>query len=469
MRDQQQPSTGEEFTAAEHETFDAWTAPEPPADFAARVMTRAAPDEETRIGGRRPWVAVAAAGIAALIAVGGIRLLSAGGEAANGRHHSLTRMTLSLGKRAVVVSEPETELEWTIAADGTADVKQSSGNAFYRVEPGGKFVVHTPEGEVRVAGTCFRVEVEDMSLIHAGLVGAVAGAAITGTVLVSVYEGKVVTSSQLGTLAVEAGESARLAAARPPEPLAPRMPGPKTSAAPRALGESIEDSKSTIAPESMTSAQLAASHRALAKEANTLRQEVAALRAKLDQADTKPREVKTYDLSHEELVQMADHCELRWDMQPLRGSGGESVPADLVEKLHLSDDEIQTVQRVMKADHLRVVKELAALYTEITGDSSVGSVAPMSMFEEINDKAPKGEISRVFQKLARERAGLEPAPQDLKGTSAWERAYRLVTSAGDKLEAGIAAELGPAVAHSVRDLHQGFGAKSRNQVGCPKG
>src|SRR5205085_2215865 len=105
----------------------------------------------------------------------------------------------------------------------------------------------------------------------------------------------------------------------------------------------------------------------------------------------------------------------------------------------------------------------------VTGDTAAGSLAPMSMFEEINDKAPEGEIQRVFQRLSRERAGLEMPPADLKGTSAFERLYRMVTTSGDALESAIGKELGPETARAYRDLHDGFGSKSRSSSGCPKG
>jgi hypothetical protein len=77
-------------------------------------------------------------------------------------------------------------------------VEQASGDVFWRVEPGERFVVRTPAGEVTVKGTCFRVRVLS--------VGAAAAAALA----VAVYEGKVGVSRAGVQVDLVAGESATL-------------------------------------------------------------------------------------------------------------------------------------------------------------------------------------------------------------------------------------------------------------------
>lgn len=115
--------------------------------------------------------------------------------------------------------EPGSEVRWTLAGDGNATVNQSQGNVFYRVERGGRFLVETPAGSVRVLGTCFRVEVDEMKPLKAGMVGAVAGATLAAAALVTVYEGRVVAASSGTERTVEAGEVARVSSESVPTSL----------------------------------------------------------------------------------------------------------------------------------------------------------------------------------------------------------------------------------------------------------
>jgi hypothetical protein len=207
----------EEFSSEERAALDAWTADAPPSDFAERVIAR---DVEARAFQRRRTIAiaalggVAAAGVVAAVLVHGLASRSAF-ERSVGDHLSSVRASVRMGGRAIAVSEPGTSLRWSIERDGTGEVEQSSGSAFYRVEPGGAFIVKTPVGHVRVVGTCFRVEVEDMGSAKIGIAAA-AGAAIASAVIVTVYEGKVVTASPEGEVALAAGEAARMKAGGAP-------------------------------------------------------------------------------------------------------------------------------------------------------------------------------------------------------------------------------------------------------------
>ena len=111
---------------------------------------------------------------------------------------------LSLGGRGVAVTEGPTSLEWSVGWSGAAVIRQKTGSVFYRVEPGARFEVLTPAGTVRVRGTCFRVEVNPMS-IKATALSMMGSAAVASAATVMVYEGAVEVDSGAETKAVKAG------------------------------------------------------------------------------------------------------------------------------------------------------------------------------------------------------------------------------------------------------------------------
>src|SRR4029079_5784500 len=94
------------------------------------------------------------------------------------------RTTTRIGARGVAVVEPASDLTWNVDDRGAARVDQRTGNVFYRVEHGAPFIVHTPAGDIRVTGTCFRIEVDSMNtkqkMIASGLTGAALSSAGLG-------------------------------------------------------------------------------------------------------------------------------------------------------------------------------------------------------------------------------------------------------------------------------------------------
>lgn len=440
----------------------AWPTLTPPPGFAEQVLARAErPPGQLRRRSIAPWL-LAAAALLALIS----RFVSL---PTSGHHLASMRQTLELGARAVAVVEPDSEISWAISAAGRTVVEQKSGAAFYRVEPGGDFVVHTSEGDLRVVGTCFRVEVTQVKAMSAGAAGAAVGAAVAALLTVTVYEGRVVVDASGGaSTAIAPGETARIQRGKAPElsgaALAlstPRAPAAAASA-PASAGSIA---KTAQLPAGLTPEQLYQAHGKLAEEADGLRQKVAALEQKLGQTTQKSREHKTYDLTPEELKEMADRCELRWDVPGLGPEPQQLGPKD-AESLHVAEEERATINRIMKDNHERLTKQIAAIYVEATGDTSTGSLATQAMMQEIFDKAPKGEESQLHQRLAQERAGLIPPKAD-GAMSPQEKLLRLLSTAGDGLQSELAKELGPATAQSLRDQHEGWGSRSRSRTNCP--
>jgi hypothetical protein len=237
--------------------------PEPPRDLAARVLARlheAAP-AVTRELALVPALPAAAAvahpaplsrpsWTRARVAVAVVAALAAGvtlwvRRAPNPNTGVAFRRadaaeTIAIGARAAAAVEVATELGWTARAQDVR-VEQRRGAVVYRVEKGGPFRVVTAAGEVEVTGTRFRV--------------AAAFASIP-TTDVHVLEGGVRVTSGGVTLALVAGQGARLVrgqapalnvaappsaappsapAERPPAPITPTPPPSRAAQRPAAL------------------------------------------------------------------------------------------------------------------------------------------------------------------------------------------------------------------------------------------
>jgi hypothetical protein len=107
-----------------------------------------------------------------------------------------------------------------------------------------------------------------------------------------------------------------------------------------------------------------------------------------------------------------------------------------------------------------------SLYIEITNDAAGADVLSTAAMEnEIEAKSPRGEAAAIRQKIARERAGLQPPPTDLSKTSPLERYLRTKYQLGDQAEAGIAKRLGADRAREIRG--DGWGNRG-DSSGCPE-
>jgi hypothetical protein len=183
----------------------AWPAQEPPPGFADRVLeasrrphsgtTSAAIDRDAgRSDLRRSRGRHIAAGVvfAAAMAAGVAFSVHLRRTHQRGDVVAEARRELRVGTRAVAVLERGAHVAWT-----EDSVEQASGDVFWRVDPGARFAVRTPGGEVAVRGTCFRVRV------------LAAGTAAAAAVVVGVYEGRVAVTRGAATLELSAGEAAR--------------------------------------------------------------------------------------------------------------------------------------------------------------------------------------------------------------------------------------------------------------------
>ena len=203
----------------------------PPAGFAERVTEawqreRASGDAEPALPSRRPSRLRRAArfglaaGLAAAVALAAEQTLV---MPTAGFAEATTRLEVAIGGRAVAALEPGAALAWDVGLLGDARVEQERGRAFYRVDRGGPFVVHTPAGEVHVTGTCFSVEVDQMSseaaFLRSTTKGALTSALATALVIVTVHEGRVVLGGPTHEVELELGQRARLVVGQAPERL----------------------------------------------------------------------------------------------------------------------------------------------------------------------------------------------------------------------------------------------------------
>jgi hypothetical protein len=503
MADRNAPSSsdGEPLPADVAAELAGWATSEPPAGFVDRVVAAArgptAPRAALR---RRPLAAVIAAvlGVAASL----VLLRGSPGSPDEGARVVVRRETLALGRRGVAVAEAGTELTWAISASGAAEVHQSRGDAFYRVEPGGPFAVETPHGRILVTGTCFRVEILDMTASRPTWSGGVVGAALAPTVVISVYEGRVRVVNARGQADARAGDRIALGAGAGPARLDPGAAPPAAAA--------LE----TPPPESATVAELR-------QRDQSHRGEIALLRARVHGLETgaaapepaappdhRAGQRKIIDIPPDELAAMARSCEIRFDV-PGYGIEPRLMTDRAAAAFHLSADERAIYDQAVRAQNPQYMAALRALYQELVGGDSENLDAP-ALVVEIMQKSPSSDVQAARKRLAEERGGLAAPPADPRNRSVnrsvdrsvdrsadrsvdrsvdrsadrsadrsvdrcvdrsvdrsvIERLFRLESAAGTALEQRLATELGADRAHQIRAAGW-VGGDDSILYGCP--
>jgi hypothetical protein len=155
-----------------------------------------------------------------------------------------------------------------------------------------------------------------------------------------------------------------------------------------------------------------------------------------------------FDLSQEELADMAKNCEIRYDI-PGYGLEPRLMTDKIAAASNLSADERAVYDQTVRKENDRYMTALRGLYQELTGGDP-DNLEPNALFTEILRKSPTVDVVAARKRLAAERAGLAPAPADARGQSVIERLFRLQSSAGPSREQLLAAELGPDKAHQIR-------------------
>jgi hypothetical protein len=440
---------------------NAFVADEPPAGFAERVAGAWDEERTTRPPRRRGFSIVVGALTLAAAAAMLLWLRLPPAATATGDREVSERTSFEVGRRATAVAEPGAALSWRVATDGTARVEQRAGDVFYRVEKGGPFVVSTTAGDVTVLGTCFRVEVQAMD--RKAVMAAGAGALAATTILVSVYEGRVLLANEHGRVEVAAGERGAAHGGSTPS---------RSDAAEAA--KKLAALQAAAAP--LPPPAAGASRDELLKRDTAQREELAKLRAQvaaLESSSIAPYDRKSgeafFNPSKDELLAMAKECKLKWD-SPSLSLTPETMGDKTAHELGVSDEERRQYNHVMSEFDAKMIAQLRALYVEVTGDKAgADTLTPQAMETEIRSKVPDAVAQDAYWRLSHERAGLVAAPADARNAPAIERFLRLETSAGDEFERELGGAIGPDRARALRSEHGGWGSRSVSSSDCPAG
>jgi hypothetical protein len=386
--------------------------------------------------------------IAGAAAAAAVLALRSPHRAASGTVIAAQRTTTALGARGIAVAEPATELAWRVADSGATDITQRTGNVFYRVERGGSFVVHTPAGDVRVTGTCFRVEVQAMTPNQKLLIAGLSGAAIASTVLVTVYEGHVIAETRSARTELAAGSQATLRGSDP------------SIVAGATLATPTDDTHATRD-------QLLARTQLQQAELSQLRARVVQLEKTAASPDGEAKDVPEpgrvwHDPSPDKLAEWVATCHVRTDEPALDRFTPLTEPD---RDRGITASEIGDYNAALTEVQKRWKDLTRSLYVETTGDTvGADALSNEAMRRELEDKSPRGEINLILQRISQERAGLVAPPADPSKTSTLERLMRAYVQLGDQSEAALAKRLGPQRAHAIR----GEGWDGRMEQGrCP--
>ena len=401
-----------------------WPAPEPRPDFVARVIARL---DHAEPAGRAPaparrWLVPVLAALSALAVAAAVVLwltrapavAPAARAPAQGAVTATAYTSVALGGRGVVVAHPGAVLTWTVGADGAATVEQVAGEAFFRVERGGAFVVRTPTGEVRVTGTCFTVTVDEQ------------------LTTVVVHEGSVELADATTTVALAPGERGHLGGAAPARRrpadavtarvVSPDHPGPATPAPQGRRGDCF--------------------------------------------CFSDPRHLEA---DARLLDEWAALCRVRADLPPF---GVDSDLADIeaaADQLGLAGGERASFRAAALELTSASLVRLRDVYVAATGDDDgAASLDPDAMAEQIVRTATLGEDARLRATLSQERAGHVAPPTDTGQMSPFEEMIRLTLAAGDDFERRLAARVGAARARSLRQRFGGWPGPDFDWFGCPE-
>ncbi len=437
--------------------LESWEPQLPPSDFAGRVVARVRAEganANARSRARRYGAAAGIVGILALAAALAVRVT--GHPDAHGESIAKERIEVSIGSRARAVLEPGAQVKW----DGD-DVVQAHGDVFYRVEPGARFRVHTPAGDVDVKGTCFAVKIrgevatsksEDRAMDKRDVKSGVIGAALTAVAFVAVYEGKVAVSHAGERVDLGAGETAQVGG-----------DGVHRSGT-VGDGEKAFDAKAASAaadvPLTQANDNLVAQVseyrsrlEAIAAQKIELEQKLKRSEEKLASVDGGPgRSRADFDLNQEDWAELAKKGEVKYRVPCFRPDGWTFGP----EKLHslgLAPQDGAPLHDAYEASYKRVWSQIRPMCVTALGSSeAVDKIGPDACIHLVYDVAKKdnGDAAGEAQtQVAEIRAGLRPEPGAGDKTHPLLKMFLMLTNANRAFESDLAKTFGPEEAHRL--------------------
>ncbi len=454
--------------------LSAWDADEPPEGFAERVLAAArvgegagdapghasghsppALEAETppgrvvdaqRTGSRRARGVVVALFATCAAAAGWIALAhrapSHGLAVAEG-----ARREVPLGGRAVAVLEPGAALSWR-----GAEVQQSKGNVFYRVEKGDGFRVHTAAGDVEVEGTCFRVDLSERESSAAmqardwkvGAVGALAAASM----VVAVYEGRVAVSHAQERVLLRAGESATASDADGVLVTGSADPNrANAQSSENALENANRNLVGTVSDVKRRLETIEAQKKDLEAKLAAAEQKLAAESRANDAAPAK----NDFDLTQDELVSLAKEGTLKYRYPCSKGS--YRPDAEALQKLGLAPQDGETITEAYRKVGQWREANMRTVCQEVVGKSDLTERMPVDaclhlVSDFLAETDPKAR--REAQQLAVDiRAGLKPMPGPNERTPALTRLMLASVQQLKVFEDELAKSFGPAEAHRI--------------------
>jgi ferric-dicitrate binding protein FerR (iron transport regulator) len=453
--------------------LEAWEPQLPPSDFAERVLTQVREDGETRSGTatataratvaprgrRRAWGnAAGVAGVLALAAALMMRVTGGGGAPSHGEAIAKDRIEVAIGTRALAVLEPGAQVKW----DGD-DVVQEHGDVFYRVEPGARFRVHTPAGDVEVKGTCFAVKVRGEGQSNAIIQGTdmnkrdvksgVIGAALSALAFVAVYEGKVAVSHASEHADLGAGEAAQLGA------------GGVTKSGALGAGEKSFDAKAAAnaagdVPLAQANVNLVAQVseyrarlEAIAAQKIALEQTLKNTEQKLASQSDGGRPPKTeFDLGPEDWKELAKDGTIKFMVPCSRESSWLPKP-DTLQKLALAPQDGPVLQSAYKQSNARqwaIIRPLCA--QEVGSEKTADRIGLDTCIHLVLDSSRGKDLeagNEAMRQVGEVRAGLRAEVDPSLQGSPVVKMFFALTAERKLFESELAQSLGPDEAHRV--------------------
>ncbi|MGH1344744.1 MAG: FecR domain-containing protein [Nannocystales bacterium] len=447
------------------DALEVWDVQTPPQSFTDQVLTRArGPKPKRHAASRIAVAAIAAALVLGLLGWWSARQLpvQAGSLVATARH------TVPLTAGTTIVAEPGAELRWA-ERDGTLEVEQRRGSAFYRVDPRDpEFVVQTPAGSIQVRGTCFSVDLEEANSLMTDKRPPkpadprrplALGAALAVAATVTVYEGRTVLANDSGVLELSAGERGTARSGSAPSRSNPAA----LSLAERSGGLSDTTTQELHALRSenrrqATELQELHSQLGRAPEADDTTAPDPKKRTRFSAwGPPIPEGFDHYQPTQAALEEMAECGIVAWDQPPVWADDQQPDP-EYLDALGLTAQERTMFEAAFHSFRSETIATARSFYVELGGDSALAeAIDPTELLGMVYGRTDLDtrEDSRIA--LAMERAGLAEAPSEELQPS--ERFLRWDANLGNAFEASLEEHFGAQRAQELRAARDGWPGK----------